>query len=108
MALDIQDLKEQCNITSSSENWLLERKLAAATAFIERQLGYALDDADELPNGPPADLEEAILMYAAHLYENREATLVGVAATALPMGVEEIVANYRRYTFGHVEEAANG
>lgn len=107
MALAANDLRAQLNGVPETDAFL-NRKLAAATAVIEGQLGYKLTDTTELPNGAPADLEEAILMLAAHLYENREATLVGVTATALPMGVEEIVANHRRYTFGHVEETANG
>lgn len=108
MALSLADLKAQTNVTNTSDDGLLTRKLAAATAFIERQLGYALDDTDELPDGPPADLEEAILMFAAHLYENRESTIVAVSAAVMPMGVAEIVANYRRYSFAHVEESTDG
>jgi hypothetical protein len=104
MAISLADLKAQCNVTGATEDAILTRKLAAATAFIERQLGYTLDDEEQLPDGAPADLEEAILMFAAHLYENRESTLVGVSAMVLPMGVGDIVANYRRYTFAHVEE----
>ena len=33
----------------------------------------------------------AIKLLAAHLYENREASLVGVAASELPMGVESLL-----------------
>ncbi len=108
MALTLADLKAQTNVTDTADDAILTRQLAAATAFIERQLGFKLDDTDELPDGVPADLEVAILMTAAHWYENREATLVGVSAMAVPMGVDDIVSSYRRYTFGHVEEVANG
>ncbi len=108
MAIELAHLKAQCNVTGTADDGLLTRKLAAATAHVERQLGFKLDDTNKLPDGAPADLEEAILMFAAHLYENREATLVGVSAMAMPMGVADIVANYRDYTFGYVDEATDG
>ncbi len=107
MALAADDLRAQLNGVPETDAFL-NRKLAAATAFIEAQLGYKLTDTVALPGGAPADLEEAILMLAAHLYENRESTIVAVSAAVMPMGVEEIVANYRRYTFGYIEESANG
>ena len=104
MALTVDDLKAQCNVTDSADDTILTRLLAAASKHIERQLGFALDDADEFPDGTPADLELAVLQTGAHWYENREASLVGVTAQVLPMGVPEIVAEYRKYTFGLPDE----
>ena len=100
MALDIDALKAHCNVTGTQDDAVLTRMLSASTAHLERILGFAIDDADEFPNGTPADLEEAVLMLAAHWFENREATLVGVSAQALPFGVRDVVGEYRRYTFG--------
>ena len=99
MALSINDLKLQLNIVGSSDDTLLNRLLSVATKMVEQHLGFALTDTDELPGGPPADLEHAVYLTAAHLYENREATLIGVVAQALPLGVDSIVSGYRRYTF---------
>jgi uncharacterized phage protein (predicted DNA packaging) len=104
MALDLAALKAHCNVTFSTDDTLLTSKLAAAKAFVERQLGYALTDTTELPDGAPDDLEEAVLQVAAHLYENREATLVGVTAQRLPFGVDEIIAGYRTYSFAVADE----
>lgn len=100
MALTINDLKAHCNVTGNDDNAVLTRFLAAAQAHVERLLGFKLNNTDELPDGPPADLELAVLQLAADWYENREASLVGVSAQAIPFGVREIVGEYRRYTFG--------
>lgn len=101
MALTVDDLERHLNgVPADDKTHVLPRLLAAATAHIERLLGFALDDADEFPNGTPADLEQAVLQLAADWYENREASIVGVSAQAIPFGVREIVNEYRRYTFG--------
>lgn len=42
----------------------------------------------------PVPLASAILMHVAHLYENREASLVGVSAQVLPMGYQDLVDPY--------------
>lgn len=100
MAIDLDALKLQVNQTLATDDALLGRILTAATKHVERQLGFELTDTEQLPDGPPEDLEHAVLMVAAHWYENREATLVGVMAMPLPIGVPEILANYRSYSFG--------
>ncbi len=100
--VDLDLLKQHLNVDYDTDDGLLETYLMNASKHIESQLGYALDDTDEWPGGPPADLDQAVLMLAAHWYENREATMVGTAAAAmeLPFAVSAIVANYRTYTFG--------
>lgn len=106
MALTLNDLKVQTNVTGNDDDLLLTRLLAAATAHVERLLGFKLEDefpptTDEPPKSTvPADLELAVLQLAADWYENREASLVGVSAQAIPFGVREIVNEYRNYTFG--------
>jgi uncharacterized phiE125 gp8 family phage protein len=52
--------------------------------------GYG--DADAVP----AAIKAAILLIIGHLYENREATVVGVSAQTLPMAVDALLAPYRR------------
>jgi hypothetical protein len=100
MALSLDDLKAHANITGEADDAVLTRLLAAATKHVERQLGYALDDTGELPDGAPADLEHAVYLLAAHWFENRETALVGLTAQPLPFGVADILAEHRRYTFG--------
>lgn len=99
MALDLTTLKAHCNVTEATDDAVLTRLLAAATAHFEQQVGYVLDDEDELPDGVPADIEQAVLMIAAHWYENREATLVGVVAQELPIGVADVIRNRRVYSY---------
>lgn len=106
MALSLPDLKAHCNVTGNGDDAVLTRLLGAAVKHVERQLGFALDDEGEFPEGAPDDVELAVLMLAAHWYENREASLVGVSAQALPVGVAEIVAGHRRYTFGACDDGA--
>ncbi|MCO6390555.1 phage gp6-like head-tail connector protein [Aliihoeflea aestuarii] len=100
MPLILDDLKAQCNVTDDADDAVIARCLLADHMHIEAMLGRHLHDEDEFPGGLPADVEQAILMVGAHFYENREATLVGVTALPLPMGVEQIIANHRSYTFG--------
>jgi hypothetical protein len=100
MALALADLKTQTNVTGTADDAILTRLLAAATAHVASELGFAIDDEVEFPDGTPADLEQAVLMVAAHWYENREGSLVGVTAQELPMGVADIIRNHRSYTYG--------
>jgi uncharacterized phage protein (predicted DNA packaging) len=95
-------LKQHLNITESDDDVLLSAYLGSAVSHVESLLGYALDDAEEWPDGPPADLDQAVLMLAAHWYAQRETALVSTAAAALevPFSVSSIVANYRTYSFG--------
>lgn len=47
----------------------------------------------------PQSIKQGMLLYVAHLYENREATLVNVNVQALPMGVEALWWPKRWITF---------
>lgn len=105
MIVDVAILKQQLNATGipgTDDDALIERKIEAAQNHIERLLGFRIEetyggtDQDEIP---PA-LVEAVCQLAAHWYENREATLVGVSAQELPFGVWQIVNEYREYSFG--------
>ncbi len=104
MIVTTQELKEQLNFSAdlgSGDDALLDRKLAAAQGHIEQLLGYSIESTyggDDQEPVPPA-LKEAVLQLAAHWYENREATLVGVSIQSITFGVSEIVNEYRNYSF---------
>ncbi|MGV8831253.1 MAG: head-tail connector protein [Devosia sp.] len=106
MALTTAALKAQLNMTTDEgdeiDNAVLPQLLAAATAHVERILGYTLDDIVALPDGAPADLEQAVLMVAAHWYGEREAVLIGVSGQEVPFGAAQILGEYRNYTFGSI------
>lgn len=100
MALTIEALKDQLNIDGDEDNAILTRILSAATKHVERLLGYALTDTDKLPHGAPDDLEHAVLMIAAHWYENREETITGTIIASIPFGAAQIIGEHREYSFG--------
>lgn len=99
MALSLSDLKAHCNVSGVDDDAVLTRYLAAAQSHVERLLGYRFDtfSEDSPPEDVPADLELAVLMLAADWYENREASIVGVSAMAIPFGVSAIVNEYRNW-----------
>lgn len=100
MIVTLAEIKAHLNVTTDIDDALLPGKIAAAQSQIEGWLGYAIEDEYAAPLIVPASLKEAVLQLAAHWYENREATLVGVNAQSLPLGFEDIIANFRRYSFG--------
>lgn len=90
MTTPIDDLKIHMNVTDTADDAVLEQKLAVATAWVERITGGEI-----IPQ--PAPVAEAIRMLAAHLYEQREATLVGATAQELPFGVMDMLEPYRAW-----------
>ncbi|MGA1804439.1 head-tail connector protein [Rhizobium sp. HT1-10] len=105
--LTVAELKEQLNLTpdlGAGDDALLGRKLAAAQDHVERLLGYKIE-ANYPPVGnppvstvPPA-LIEAVSQLAAQWYENREATVIGSTVFSIPFGVEQIIQEYREFSF---------
>jgi hypothetical protein len=106
MALTVDDLIAHLNATGipadDAEMALRQRMLDGASAHIGNLLGFAVDDADQSPDGTPADLETAILMLAAYWYDNRETGFISTAAQAIevPFSVWAIVNEHRNYSFG--------
>jgi hypothetical protein len=92
----IADLKTHMGLLEDeATDELLQQKLNAAEAWVAGYVGQDFTDLDTLP----ATVTEAVLRLAADLYENREATLVGVSAETLPFGVVELLASVRNWTF---------
>lgn len=48
---------------------------------------------------PPPPVAEAVRQLAAHLFENREASIVGVTASEIPFGVFDLLTPYRAWGF---------
>ena len=100
----VDQLKEQLNITAdfgTGDDALLGRKIEAAQSHVERLLGFKIEarygGTDQEPI-PPA-LVEGVCQLAAHWYENREGTVVGATAQALPFGLSDIVREFREWSF---------
>ncbi|NTH50931.1 phage gp6-like head-tail connector protein [Agrobacterium rhizogenes] len=104
MIVTVEQLKEQLNFSTdlgTDDDALIGRKIAAAQGHIERLLGFKIEETygGEGQDPVPPELQEAVCQLAAHWYENREATLVGVIAQDLPFGVWSIVNEYRNWSF---------
>ena len=93
-AVTLNQVKAHLRVTIDYDDPLLSDKLAAAKAWVS---AYTASDVDA--DGTPAPINEAVLQLAAHLYENREATLVGVTAQSLPFGFLDLLASYRAFAF---------
>ncbi|MDJ1632521.1 head-tail connector protein [Rhizobium rhizogenes] len=105
MIVDRDVLKQELNFTDGlgeTDDALIDRKIAAAQDHIERLLGFKIEETygGEGQDPIPPALVEAVCLLAAHWYENREATLVGVVGQELPFGVWSIVNEYREFSFG--------
>lgn len=98
MIVDVESLKQQLGVTHALDDAMIERKIKAAQDHIERLLGFKIEEQFTAELIPPS-LVEATSLLAAHWYENREATLVGVNAQTLPLGVHDIVREYRGWSF---------
>lgn len=102
MIVDVALLKAQIGWSEdlgTDDDALMELKIGAAQSHVERLLGFNIETTYPTANTVPADLKQAVLLLAAHWYENREASLVGVTAQELPFGVWEIVNEHREYSF---------
>ena len=90
MTVSLASMKDHLGITEDHDDTLIEEKIAVATAFIETQIGKPFADFDPVP----APLFEAVRQVAAHLYENREATIIDATVREVPFGVEELIGPY--------------
>lgn len=91
--IDIEDLKRHMNIIDEVDDVLLAQKIAASEDFVGNYVGGF----DRFEGTVPASLKEAVRLLAAHLYECREAALIGVSAAEMPFGVRELIENYREW-----------
>lgn len=99
MTVDLAKAKQHLNVTFDYDDELIGRQIAAATDFIIAQIG---GNTANLSTDPAVD--QAILMLTAHWYGNREATLVGVSAAPLPLGVQQIIDSKRAWSWGEPDE----
>lgn len=91
----LEDLKQHLNVIGDDDDTLLSGKIAAAEAHVANHIG---EDAVTYTDAE-APIKEAILQLAAHLYENREAALVGMSASELPFGFHDLLTPYRKWSF---------
>lgn len=96
MPITLDQAKAHLNLGSiDTDDALITDKLAAAKAWVS---SYTASDPDA--DTSPAPIGEAVLQLTAHLYQNREASLVGVTAQQLPFGFLDLLSPYRAWCFG--------
>ena len=92
----LPDMKAELGITDGADDVMIVAKIEEAQAYIEQVLGYKIEVKFTTI---PADLKAAVKMQAAHLYENREATIAGAALQMVPSGLDDILRERRAYVF---------
>lgn len=90
-------MKAELGIIDNVDDALITSKIDEAQAWLESFLGYQI--ATEFPDGAPSDIVMAVKQQTAHLYENREATIVGVSIQLSPYGVDDVIRNRRSYAW---------
>ena len=93
--ISVADVKAHCNITLADDDVLIAAKIDAAEEWIGAFIGTPLAEFDPVPE----PIKEAVRQLVAHLYENREATLVGVTMNDVSPGLFDLLAPFRRYVF---------
>ena len=94
--IQLADMKAHLNITFDTDDTLIQGKIDAAESWIASFTGQVWPPtADPVPGA----LLEAIRQLGAHLYENREASLVGVTSQELPFGLLDLLTPFRAWAF---------
>lgn len=101
MIVDVETLKEQLRVDFEDDDDVIERKIAAAQDHVERYLGFRIEDefGGEGQDDIPPALVEAVCQLVGHWYQNRETVIVGVNAQEMPMGVADILREYRNWSW---------
>ena len=97
--MDLTALKQQLNITFDHDDVLLQRLLDVAIAHTKSLCGdrYYTGASGLVPVTP---IQQATLMLAAHLYENRETSVYGTGTiSTVPLGYYDFIAPYREWAF---------
>ena len=99
--VDIQGIKDQLAFTAdigTADDALLQRILDASLDYVERVLGYVIEDTfGSIGQDPvPASLVQAIYQLASHWYENREGQ---EGEPSAPDWVKAIITEFRNWTF---------
>jgi uncharacterized phage protein (predicted DNA packaging) len=93
--MDLDDLKAHLRILHGEEDGYLQSVLDVAidqaAQYLDRPIPWALEGVEQ---PVPASVTHAVLMLAAELYENREASVNGLSYTVTPT-VRSLLNPYR-------------
>lgn len=93
--LALDDAKAHLNVFVTDDDTLIQNKIAAAEAWIGQYIGQDLNTLSPFPD----PLKEAIRQLVAHLYNNREASLIGINIVDNCPGLFDLLAPYRTWNF---------
>lgn len=94
MTISLEDMKAHLRVTISDDDVIIADKLATAAEWIAKYTGIPSDSTT------PGPVNEAVRQLTAHLYANREASLVGATAQSLPFGVLDLLTPYTPFVCG--------
>ncbi len=94
----LEDLKEQCNVQHNEDDKRLREMLDAAESWLEKTVQQPLTDIAAKHNGAlPKDLKQAMLIFGAGLYANREGMAFSGQPTPVPYNLMSLVTPYIKY-----------
>jgi hypothetical protein len=93
--LTLDDAKAHMNVFIDDDDALITNKIAAAEAWIGEFVGQDLSTFDPLPQ----PIFEATRQLVSHLYNNRDAALIGTNIVQNCPGLFDLLAPYRTWTF---------
>lgn len=98
--IELSRVKLHLRVDHDEEDALIQGYLGAAQAHVEQHCDRTLVEAN--PTGPEQmlltkDVEHAILLLVGHWYANREAVVVGVAPSAVPLAVDRLLWYRKRF-----------
>jgi uncharacterized phage protein (predicted DNA packaging) len=94
--ITLDEFKDHARIDFDDMDTEIQAKVDAANEYVSKMLDIAEDDLPDYE--PPDDLKQAVMMIAAHWYENREDTYPG-SINEVPLDAQEILLNHRGWAF---------
>jgi len=101
--ITLAEAKTYLRVDDSTEDDLISILISAARQYAERHENRLLvartaEDVAETDYYTPDELEKAAMfLFLGHLYENREAVVIGATAVEMPLGARWLLDKYRVY-----------
>lgn len=102
--LTLERVKGYLRVDDDTEDDLITAQITAAREFAERYenrllVARSAEDVAGVDYFTISELEKAaMLMFIGHLYEHREAIIIGDTAVEMPLGATRLLDQYRVYS----------
>lgn len=102
--LTLDKVKRYLRVIDDAEDDLITTQITAAREFAERYenrllVARTVTDVAGTDFFTPSETEKAaMLMFIGHLYEHREAVIIGETAVEMPLGATRLLDLYRVYS----------